>query len=50
MSDFKLFLPKNLRESDTEIGFTVDGKPDIGKTVNGIAVNGKANTNKYYLK
>ena len=49
VSDFKPFLPENLRESGTEIGFTVDGNPDIGKTVNGIAVNGKANANKYYL-
>lgn len=48
MSDFKPFLPENLPESDTEIGFIVDGEPNIGKTVNGIAVNGKANANKYY--
>jgi len=49
VSDFKPFLSENLRESDTDVGFTVDGKSDIGKTVNGIAVNGKANANKYYL-
>ena len=49
MSDFKSFLPENLRRSGTDVGFTVDGEPDIGKTVNGIAVVGKANTNKYYL-
>ena len=47
--DFKPFLPENRRESGTDIGFTVDEKTDIGKTVNGIAVTGKANANKYYL-
>ena len=46
--DFKPFPPENLRESGIESGFIVDGRPDIGKTVNGIAVNGKAITNKYY--
>lgn len=49
VSDFKPFLPENLRRSGTDVGFTVDGEPDIGKTVNGIAVVGKANANKYYL-
>jgi len=49
VSDFKPFLPENLRESGTDIDFAVDGKTDIGKTVNGIAVIGKANANKYYL-
>lgn len=33
-----------------DAGVTVDGNPNIGKTVNGIAVTGKANPNKYYLK
>ena len=47
--NFKPFLPEILRESGIEISFTVNGRPDIGKTVNGIAVNGKANANKYYL-
>jgi len=32
---------------DAVVGFTVDGKPDVGKTVNGIAVFGKANAKKY---
>ena len=34
---------------DAVVGFTVDGKPDVGKTVNGIAVIGKANAKKYEL-
>ena len=50
VSDFKPFLPENPRESGMDVGFTVDEKTDIGKAVNGIAVNGKANANKYYLK
>lgn len=50
MSDFKPFLPENHRESGTDIDFAVDGKTDIGKTVNGIAVIGKVNAKKYYLK
>lgn len=49
MHGFKPFLPENLRISGTDIGFAVNGSPNIGKTINGIAVNGKANTNKYYL-
>lgn len=49
VSNLKPFLPENLRRSGTDIGFTVNGRPDIGKTVNGIAVTGKANANKYYL-
>ena len=32
---------------DAVVGFTVDGKSDVGKTVNGIAVIGKANAKKY---
>ena len=46
---FKPFLPENLRGFGVKSGFTVDGRADIGKTVNGITVNGKANANKYYL-
>ena len=47
--DFKPFLPENLHESGMDIGFTVGGKPGIGKTVNGIAVIGNADTVKYHL-
>lgn len=49
VSDFKPFLPENLHESGMDIGFTVGGKPGIGKTVNGIAVIGNADTIKYHL-